>query len=533
MTRFKLKFIREIYMAFALLILAILAISWYFNENVRRHRLDVQRFTLGNNILQGYQDISNLTLRELNALSNSVLLGDASSMLNRESSTSALREALSRVRHGVASEIAYGWSTYEGGEPKFLAEIEYQVEELIRTGMLIEQALKDGRAQIARAELAKLINAGFVDNFINLLNAASSDHRLQLQNMGQEVPQLVRKLNTLMPIFLMVLITFTFLIAFTLSRRLNRSISELNKGAGAFKNGVYFYRIPELGGKEFQHLGETFNALATKLSEHREQLHDMHLKLDGMVEERTRELKISNMKLADADVQRRKLLADISHEFRTPITVIRGEAEIALRGANKTQAENDDSFRRIIEQADNATRLVDDLLFIARADAGEPRLKLSSVVITSVINALCDEFFVKAEQRGVTITHDRLDSKAIVEGDANRLRQVFAILLENALRYSNSGGRVEVRVTKTHEYVEIIIEDEGIGFSEEYSDLIFERFYRAPNAEAKASGTGLGLPVAKAIVEAHKGTISLKGKLGAGATATVILPINGQIGSIK
>jgi two-component system sensor histidine kinase ResE len=81
--------------------------------------------------------------------------------------------------------------------------------------------------------------------------------------------------------------------------------------------------------------------------------------------------------------------------------------------------------------------------------------------------------------------------------------------------------------------VEIIVEDEGIGFSEEYSDLIFERFYRAPNAEAKASGTGLGLPVAKAIVEAHKGTISLKGKLGAGATATVILPINGQIGSIK
>jgi signal transduction histidine kinase len=254
----------------------------------------------------------------------------------------------------------------------------------------------------------------------------------------------------------------------------------------------------------------------------------MHLKLDGMVEERTRDLKISNMKLADADVKRRKLLADISHEFRTPITVIRGEAEIAMRGTNKTQAENDDSFRRIIEQADSATRLVDDLLFIARVDAGEPRLKLNSVVVASVINALCDEFFVKAEQRGVTITHDRLDPRAIVRGDANRLRQVFAILLENALRYSNSGGRVEVRVTKTNENVEITVEDEGIGFSEEYSDLIFERFYRAPNAEAQASGTGLGLPVAKAIVKAHKGTISLKGKLGEGATATVILPINGQ-----
>jgi signal transduction histidine kinase len=530
MKRFKLKFIRELYVAFALLLLAILAISWYFNYNVKRHRLDVQRFTLTNNILQAHQDVSNLTLRELNALSNSVLLGDASSLPPRESTASALREALSRTRHGVTAEIAFGWNTYEGGEPEFLVEIEHRVEELIRAGALIEQALKDGRSQVARAELDRLRNAGFADNFINLINAASSDQRLQLRNMGEEVPQLIRKINTLMPILLVVLMTLTFMIAFMLSRHLTRSISELNKGARAFKNGVYFYRIPELSEKEFQGLGETFNAMATKLSEHRKQLQDTHLRLDGMVEERTRELKISNMKLADADIKRRKLLADISHEFRTPITVIRGEAEIALRGSKKTEAENEDSFRRIIEQADNATRLVDDLLFIARADAGEPRLKLSSVVIASMIDALCKEFLVKAQQRGVTITQGRLDSKAVVKGDANRLRQVFAILLDNALRYSNSGGQIEVRVTKTHEKVEITIEDEGIGFSEEYSDLIFERFYRAPNAEAQASGTGLGLPVAKAIVQAHKGTISLKGKLGEGATATVILPITGQFG---
>jgi signal transduction histidine kinase len=107
---------------------------------------------------------------------------------------------------------------------------------------------------------------------------------------------------------------------------------------------------------------------------------------------------------------------------------------------------------------------------------------------------------------------------------------VFAILMDNALRYTNPGGRVEVRVLKTNENVEITFTDTGIGLSEEQTELVFERFYRAPDAEAQAPGTGLGLPVAKAIVEAHKGTISLKGKPGEGATATVILPVGNQFG---
>jgi signal transduction histidine kinase len=107
---------------------------------------------------------------------------------------------------------------------------------------------------------------------------------------------------------------------------------------------------------------------------------------------------------------------------------------------------------------------------------------------------------------------------------------VFAILMDNALRYSNPGGRVEIQVLRTNENVEITFTDTGIGLSEEHSELVFERFYRAPNAEAQAPGTGLGLPVAKAIVEAHNGTISLKGKLGEGATATVTLPVGSQFG---
>jgi len=530
MARFNLKFIRELQLAFAALMLVTLATAWYFNENVKRSGYEVQRVTLANNVMQGYLELSNLTLKELNALSDGVLLGEATSLQGRESSASALQEVISRVRHGVMAEVTFGWNTYEGGEPTFLVDIERQVEELIRSGALIEQALKDGRSGDAQSEMDSLRSTGFADNFISLVNKAISDQRFQLRNMNRESSPLLRDINRFLPILIVVVAAITFFIIVLLSRRYVRAVNALNQGATAFEKGVLSHRIPKLSGTEFQQLGEAFNMMTTRLSEHRKELQNSKLQREAMVDERTRELQISNMKLADADVKRRKLLADISHEFRTPITVIRGEADIALRGTNKTELDYADSFRRIIDQADNATRLVDDLLFIARADAGEPRLKLSLVSVSGMIEGVCQDFMVKAEKRGLKIRQGRMDSKAFVRGDANRLRQVFAILMDNALRYSKLGGRIEVQVVKSNEKVEISFRDEGIGFSEDHSELIFERFYRAPNAEAQASGTGLGLPVAKAIVQAHEGTITLKGKLDKGATAVVILPVTGQYG---
>jgi signal transduction histidine kinase len=269
--------------------------------------------------------------------------------------------------------------------------------------------------------------------------------------------------------------------------------------------------------------------MARELSDHRSSLHDANVTLEATVEERTRALKSSNRKLADVDVNRRKLLADISHEFRTPLTVIRGESEIALRGKNKTKLEYRESFQRIMDQADHTTRLVDDLLFIARVDAGEPRLSLRSVAITSMITTVCEEFAVRAEKEKIKIEQSYEDSKVIVLGDVGRLRQVFAILIDNAMRYSNEGGSIEIKLTRGESEVHISFRDQGIGLTEEESEQAFERFYRGNKAEQHARGTGLGLPVAKAIVEAHKGKISLEGELGVGAIARVSLPAENRL----
>jgi len=284
--------------------------------------------------------------------------------------------------------------------------------------------------------------------------------------------------------------------------------------------------------KEFEHLGDAFNTMADELAGYRTSMHDSNVRLEAVVDERTRALKSSNDMLAMVDKNRRKLLADISHEFRTPMTVIRGEAEIAMRGKAKTEEEYRETLERIVEQSDRATRLVDDLLFMARADAGEPRLKVRPVSVDSLLGPVCSDFSTKAEKSKVTLRQSFSDENSVVMGDAGRLRQVFAILIDNALQYSEPGDTVEVCLKRSNREVIVTVRDNGIGLTEEEARQAFQRFFRGGQAQGHARGTGLGLPVAKAIVEAHKGSITLEGEQGEGAVATVVLPAEDKLKAV-
>jgi signal transduction histidine kinase len=524
MPQFISKFRRKLHVAFAMLLMITLGLAWYFNDSVRWYQYDVQRIVMANNVLQGYQEVSNLTLQELNALGSSVLRGDSSELADGPSRAANLREAISRVRQGIAAEVAIDQNAAEAEELESLVEIERVVEEIIRSSALISQALADGRRLDASNELSRLRGSGITGHFSSLIIAALEEQKREARAADQDAIELTLHITNLLPIFMTVVVIITLLVIFLISRSLTRSVSALHDGAQAFRSGNLEHRIPKLREREFSRLGVAFNTMARELSDHRRRLHDANIKLEATVNKRTHALKTSNRKLADVDVNRRQLLADISHEFRTPLTVIRGESEIALRDSKNTVADYRASFQRIMDQADHTTHLVDDLLLIARADAGEPRFKLRSAIIANTVESVCNDFGARAKQKNIKIEQIFEDAKSVVLGDTGRLRQVFTILMDNALRYSIQGGSVEVRLSRTDSDVRISFRDHGIGLTEEESELAFERFYRGHQAEEHARGTGLGLPVAKAIVEAHKGHISLQGRPGEGATATVILP---------
>jgi signal transduction histidine kinase len=484
---------------------------------------------MANDVLQAYQQISILTFSELSALGDRVSRGEEESAADHELRERTLRSAVSRVRQGIASELAFSQNPGESDELETLVDIERVVEEIIRSSAVISQAMLEGRQEDAATELDRLRGSGVSGFFSSLVEAAIDEQRREVRIADENAIELARYITRVLPVIMSVLVIITLLLVFRFSRSLRNSVGALHSGVRAFTGGNLGHRIPELREREFWRLGQAFNTMAKEVADYRTSLHDANVTLEATVEERTRALRTSNRKLANVDVNRRKLLADISHEFRTPLTVIRGEAEIALRGKTKARSEYQESFRRIMEQADHTTRLVDDLLFIARVDAGEPRLKIRSVAVSGMVDAVCEEFSAKAEQKKVTFEQTSNDAKAIVRGDAGRLRQVFAILADNALRYSNQGGKIEVDLIRLEDEIQISFRDHGIGLSEEEAEQAFERFYRGAKAEEHARGTGLGLPVAKAIIEAHNGRITLEGKLGEGATARVSLPVESRL----
>jgi two-component system, OmpR family, sensor kinase len=240
----------------------------------------------------------------------------------------------------------------------------------------------------------------------------------------------------------------------------------------------------------------------------------------------TQELRKANAALSRVDQTRRQLFADISHELRTPLTMIRGEAQVALRGSKKSPAEYKEALQRIHDQAQQLGHLVDDLLFIARTDGGAPHLKQEAVALHTLVGQVCLEAEVLTDPRNIHIHFQTNVKSAMVASDPGRLRQPFVILLENAIRYSKPAGRITVDISPALAGVAVSVIDSGIGIAPDELERAFERFYRGGNgATANPEGSGLGLPVAKAIVDAHSGTIKIASKLNEGTTVTVTLPV--------
>jgi len=522
----KTSFSRKLHLAFGAMLFITLALAWYFYDSVNWFEYDVERITIANSVLNGHRILASQTAQKLGQMEDAVAKGTIGDASRWRDTIQALRRSIIDIRQLLNEEAVPQHDGARADTLKILAEMESLVEAIIASGESIKAALQGQAPGAAQAELERFRSTGTVEVFNDLMLDALAASRKKLYDANTETISLAHYITGVLPLFMLTLAGLTAMIAWLFSRSLTRSVNELHHGAAAFSNDDLNHRIPELNEKEFERLGVAFNTMARQLAQHRAAMRDSNIRLEAIVEERTRALKSSNETLEQVDENRRKLLADISHEFRTPLTVIRGESEIALRGKIKTKAEYQETLARIMEQADQTTRLVDDLLFIARADAGEPRLKVRLLSLNKLLSTTCADFSARAEKSAILVELELIEEDVTVLGDAGRLHQVFSILIDNALRYSSQGQTVVVSLGRSEKEVTVKVKDMGIGLTPEEVGQAFQRFFRGGKAQSHARGTGLGLPVAKAIVEAHKGRISLDGVPGEGALAVVVLPIN-------
>ncbi|MGH6866106.1 MAG: ATP-binding protein [Methyloceanibacter sp.] len=389
----------------------------------------------------------------------------------------------------------------------------------------VEQLRSRGRPDIAWQNLIELLKGGIDQKLNELIEVAVADETAEVVRIDADAARLLTRLERISQVHAALAILTTLALAILLIRGLRAPLAELLRGTAKLAEGDLSHRIVISGRDEFAELGRSFNSMAADLQAHQNALQDAHANLETVVEERTEELRLANESLRKIDETRRAFFADISHELRTPLTIIRGEGEISLRGKNKRIAEYKHSIERIVEQAKHLSVLVKDLLFIARQGAGAGKLNLQPLDLGNLIEKVCGDAKVIAHDKAIDIEVANGGSHQMVRGDPARLRQLFLVLLDNAVRYSKSKGAIEVEVGGSAGEVTVRVSDRGIGIAPEELEGIFERFRRGGAASAiNEEGLGLGLPLAKTIVEAHKGRIKMESEAGKGTTVTVTLP---------
>jgi two-component system OmpR family sensor kinase len=223
--------------------------------------------------------------------------------------------------------------------------------------------------------------------------------------------------------------------------------------------------------------------------------------------------------------QIRQFSADASHELRTPLTITKGETELALR--RPRQAED---YRVVLEsnleEIDRMSRIVDELLFLSRADLGEIKLKMLPVQLDDLFREIHQQAAILGKERLIQTVIKNVEP-VVVEGDDLRLRELLLNLVDNAVKYSEEGQVVELALVVAGNQAKIIVQDHGIGIAPESHTRVFDRFYRTDEARAHATkGTGLGLAICKWIVEVHHGTINLQSTVQSGSCFTVFLPLS-------
>jgi PAS domain S-box-containing protein len=217
---------------------------------------------------------------------------------------------------------------------------------------------------------------------------------------------------------------------------------------------------------------------------------------------------------------REELISIVSHEIRSPLTMVTGYMSLVLRGeAGEVPAEQKEFLQIAAQNGERLTRLINDLLDLSRLSSGLTTLNLSRVDATYLVNLAYYNFQKSAQEKGVTLDKRVPEGPVYVTGDDNRLVQVLTNLVSNAVKFTPEGGRITIWIGKDKDRVALGVTDTGMGIAPEEQQKVFEKFFRSKNvAKRKIAGTGLGLPICRAILQAHKSDITVESTPGKGTT---------------
>lgn len=380
-------------------------------------------------------------------------------------------------------------------------------------------------ARTAWASIETVFDQGAGRDLREVLNDTIVKERSQLSIKRANADLALQQLNRVLAAMTLIITLIGMGLAYVVAKAIRRPLQQMSEGAKAYEAGQLEHRIPVTTTDEFGIFAASINRMASELLLRRKEEANHRIVLEQQVKERTAALEDALSRLRASEGRRRSLLGDISHELRTPTTAIRGEAEIALRG-QKADGDYRASLQRIARAASQMGSLIDDLLMMSRGEDEALALNREPIDIAGPLEEALLSAAALANQRNITISTDIEDREMIVSGDPFRIRQVIAILLDNAIRYSPPNGQIDVRSRGMADAWELVIKDHGIGIEADALPHVFERNFRGANARLhRPEGTGLGLSIASHLASAHDGTIDLQSDTKQGTTATLRLPL--------
>jgi two-component system, OmpR family, sensor kinase len=397
------------------------------------------------------------------------------------------------------------------------ARIDRAVQRLLelRDGGLVDEAVQ---------RFLEDVEEGLDAEFERVIETSIAAERAELRQLEQETNRLEQRLFALVVVVGAAAMVLSGVAGLMLRRSLAAPLREIAAATRAMGEGDLSVRLSEDRPVELAALARQFNGTAARLEAEHTRLLQVQAGLEDEVARRTADLEEANARLQRLDHLRMLFLADIGHELRTPLTILRGEAEVALR-TGRTREEHADTLGRVARIARQMGRLVEDLLFLARAEVGAVRFDMQPIDLHEVTEVALSEAQVLASGRGLALHPSLPEMPLRIEGDAERLTQALLIVLDNAVKYADEGTAVEAALRPEGAEAVVIVTNRGAAIPAADLPFIFNRFYRGRGGAAERSdGSGLGLSIAKWILDTHGGSIALASGEGR-TTATIRLPL--------
>jgi heavy metal sensor kinase len=315
---------------------------------------------------------------------------------------------------------------------------------------------------------------------------------VQVGSSLADFDETMRKLLIIMIIGIPTSISVAIIVGYFMAKKSLKPVDQIRRAAVNISSNNLDERIDIKGRKdELGRLAETFNAMIARLKDSFQRINQFSI--------------------------------DVSHELKTPLTILKGETEVVLR-KDRDNGEYINLLQSNLEEIDRMARIIDDLLLLSKADTKDMKLNIENISLRDLVADVCMNMKIFANNKEISLIIDELADVRLI-GDELKLRRMLWNIMENGIKYTPKGGVVNVSSYTNKGYVCINVKDSGMGISKDDIEYIFDRFYRADRSRKRESGSGLGLSISKWIAEAHKGVIEVTSQPSKGSQFLIKLPI--------